>query len=119
MTISEQIVLAAIFYFWAIRYLESVRPRSTKKISLASVFQDVIGHACYPCHAMCFNLLTVIISIHSIHKITKIRNSETLNKMEDDTKDSTVQSSKDRGIELISRKVLRKRKKRHLKEQIE
>ena len=97
-----------------IRYSESVRPRSTKKSSLASVFQDVICHACDPCHAMCFNLLTVI-SIHSIHKITKIRNSETLNKMEDDTKDSTVQSSKDRGIQLISRKFLRKRKKKAFK----
>ena len=40
----------------------------------------------------------------------KIRNSETLNKMEGDAGDSIVQSSEDREIELISIKVSRKRK---------
>ena len=34
-----------------------------------------------------------------------LRNSEALIKMKDNTEDSTVQSSKDREIELISRKV--------------
>ena len=72
-------------------------------------FEDVICDAFDSCHTMCFSLFTLT-SIYSIHKITKIRNSETLNKMESDTEDSTVQCSKDREIELISRKVSRKRK---------
>ena len=64
-----------------------------KEICVTNVFQDVTCDACGPCHAMCF-FLSRVTSIHSIHKITKIRNSETLNRMEDDTEDSTVQDSK-------------------------
>ena len=56
---------------------------------------------------MCFFLFKVT-NIHSIHKITKNRDLETLNKMEGDTEESTVQGSEDREIKLISRKVSRK-----------
>ena len=70
------------------------------------VFLDVICDACNLCHAMCFFLFTVT-NNHSIHKITKISNLETPNKMEGDTKDLTVQGSKDREFELIGRKISR------------
>ena len=77
----------------------------SKKVCVTNVFQDFICDACDQCHTICFILLTVT-SIHSIGKITKFRNFETLNKMEGDTEYSTVQQdSKDREIELISRKV--------------
>ena len=81
----------------------------SEKVCITMFFEDVICDAFNYCHTMCFSLFTLT-SIYSIHKITKIRNSETLNKMEGDTEDSTVQCSKDREIELISRKVSRKRK---------
>ena len=51
------------------------------------------------------HVLPLLTSIYSILKITKIRN-----KIEGDTEDSTAQGSKDREIELISRKVPKKRK---------
>ena len=50
--------------------------------------------------------------------MTKIRNSETLNKMKGDTEDTTVQGLKDREIELTSRKVSRKRTKRYSKKKL-
>ena len=58
---------------------------------------------------MFYSLFTAT-SISSIHKITKTRKSETLNKMESDTEGSTIQGSKDREIKLISRKVSKKTK---------
>ena len=81
----------------------------SKKTCVASDWEDVTWDLCDPCHAMCF-VLFMVTNIHSIHKITKIRNSEPLNKMKGDTEDSTVQGSKDREIELINRKISRKRK---------
>ena len=44
-----------------------------------------------------------------MHEITKIRNSEAPYNLEGDKEDSTVQGSRDREIELISRKVSTKR----------
>ena len=78
-------------------------------VCVTYVFQDVICDAFDQCHAMCYTLLTVT-GIRSIRKITKIRNLETMNRMEGDTEDATVQGSKDKDIELITRKVTRKRK---------
>ena len=46
---------------------------------------------------------------------SKIKNLETLNKMEVDIESSTDQGSKDNKIELISRKISRKRKEMVLK----
>ena len=82
---------------------------TSKKICVTNVFEDVICDPCDPCHAICFFLFTVT-SIHSIHKITKMRNLQTLNKMESDAEDSSLRGSKDRKIEMISRKVSRRRK---------
>ena len=82
---------------------------TSKRVCVTNVFQDVICSACNKCNAMCF-FSSKVTSIHSIHKITKIRNSETLKKMEGDTEDSPVQDSKDKEIQLISRKVSRKGK---------
>ena len=44
-----------------------------KKVSLNNIFQDFLCDACDPYYAMCFTLLTIT-SIHSIWKITKMRN---------------------------------------------
>ena len=82
---------------------------TSKRVCVTNVFQDVIRNACNKCNAMCF-FSSKVTSIHSIHKITKIRNSETLNKMEGDTEDSPVQGLKDKEIQLISRKLSRKGK---------
>ena len=75
-----------------------------------NVFEDVICDACNPCSDMCF--YSPVTSIHSIHKIIKIRNSETLSKLEGDTEDTTVQYSIDREIKLRSRKIWIKREKK-------
>ena len=76
--------------------------------------QNVICDAYDPCHAMYF-ILFVVTTIRRIHKISKIKNLETLNKMEVDIKNLTDQGSKDNKIELISRKISRKRKEMVLK----
>ena len=47
----------------------------TKKVYVTKVLKDVICDTCDPCYTMCFSLLRVT-SIHSIQKITKLRNSE-------------------------------------------
>ena len=81
---------------------------TSKKVCVTNLFHDLICNACDPCHAMCFFFFTVA-RIQGIHKITKTRNSEILNKMKGHTEDSTVQGSKDREMEMMSRKVSRKR----------
>ena len=48
----------------------------TKKVFVTSVFQDVICYAYDSCNTMCCTLFTVT-RIHSIPKITKMRNSKT------------------------------------------
>ena len=53
----------------------------------------------------CALLYSPVTSIHSIHKIIKIRNSETLSKLEGGTEGTTVQDSRDREIKLRSRKI--------------
>ena len=82
---------------------------TSNKDSVTNVFQDAICDARDPCHAMSFFLSTVT-SIRNIHKITKIRISETLNRIESDIEDSTVQGWKYRENELISREVSTKRR---------
>ena len=82
---------------------------TSKKVYVTNVFEDAICDACDSCDAMYF-FLFMVTSIHSFLKVTKIRNSETLNKMQGDAEDSTVQDSKNRETELIIRKVSRKSK---------
>ena len=87
---------------------------SLDKSEKVCIIQDVICDAYDSCHAMCFTLFMVT-TIRRIHKISKIKNFETLNKMEVDMENSTDQGSKDNKIELISRKTSRKRKEMVLK----
>ena len=47
-----------------------------KEASVTNAFQDLICDVCDPCSAICFTLF-VITRIHSILKITKIKNLET------------------------------------------
>ena len=76
---------------------------NTLKVCITNILEEVICYAYDPCNAMCFTLFTIT-SVHNIWKITKIRNSETRCKTTQKA-DSTVQGSKDREIELLSRKV--------------
>ena len=98
-----------------IRYLGSVTNigpvwlDTRKKVCVNNVFKDVTSDAYDPCNSIYFALFAVT-SIQIIQRITKIRN-----KMEGNTKDSTVQDSKDREIDLISRKVWRKIKSKVFK----
>ena len=48
---------------------------TSRKVCVTNLSEDVIFDACDQSHAICFFLFTVT-SIHSIHKITNIRNSE-------------------------------------------
>ena len=59
---------------------------TSKKVYVTNVFEDAICDACDSCDAMCF-FLFMVTSIHNFHKVTKIRNSETLNKMQGDAED--------------------------------
>ena len=78
------------------------------KKGLRKVFQDVTWESCEPCQAMCFFWSTVT-SMYSIQKITKIWNSKTLNKMEGTQKIQLFKAKKNKEIELISRKVFKRR----------
>ena len=68
-------------------------------VCVTNVFEDAICDACNPCNVMCFTLLMVT-SINNIGKYTKIRNSKKRWKVT-----QKIQGSKEREINLISRKV--------------
>ena len=69
--------------------IERISLDTSKEVCVTNVILDVVCDACGPCNAMWFSLFTVI-SIHGIHKITIIRNSKKLNKMESSREDSTT-----------------------------
>ena len=69
--------------------IERISLDTSKEVCVTNVILDVACDACGPCNAMWFSWFTVI-SIHGIHKITIIRNSKKLNKMESSREDSTT-----------------------------
>ena len=84
-------------------------------VYISNVIEVVLWDLCDPWYVMCFSLFKVT-SIYSISNSTRKRDSKTRWKV--DIEDSTVKSSKNREIELISKKWEEKSKQCCSKDEI-
>ena len=100
--------------------IETISLDTSKKICVTNVLEDVICDACDPCNAMCFNYsrYSAFTALTASKKLQKSDTWKQDGSWSGDTEDLTIQGLKDREIDLISRKVWRK-KKRFSKEEID
>ena len=77
---------------------------SSKKVCPSNICEVLICDVCDPWQIICFSFFTVTGNQHSQHP-KKYKKIEKQDDGERDTEDSTVQGSKDRGMELISETV--------------